>query len=429
MLLAVLIAWVALPHFNRLTQKQIRFTEIPDSGLLLWLAGIFLANMLCAALYPAWQLARLTPVATLYLRQSLSARNTAGNFLMVFQFATAILLGIASLGYNPAQVVQIHVGGVRDVRGICDRFRHELDGDPAVRAISLTGDFGYRDVTVNGLKFQSHVRTIDAHYLTMLEMKLRAGRNFARHSTFDNRFGVLVNEAFVKTTGVKDPVGKTLMPDPYFGNSELTILGVVGDFHYQSLKERIAPMIMLSSAHYEGGSIWVKIANRNQQATLQKLERTFKKLLPHAFFDYSFLSDSHAQAYAMESKWQQIITIVTLIAVLICSMGLFGLAHLGITQRRRETGIRIALGATGHEIALLFSKSFIRIILLAVVVASPAGHYLMHHWLSNFAYHAGIPWWIFALPGAAAIAIALVTVTLQSLRAAATDPVKALRSE
>lgn len=443
MLLAVLITWAALPHFNRLANKQIHFSEILESKLLIWLAGIFLGNMLCAALYPAWQLSRLTPVVTLYRKQGLSSRSTAGSYLMVFQFAIAILLGIASLvcyrqmqfirdrslGYNPAQVVQIHVGGVRDVRGIYNRFRQELDGDPAIGAMSLTGDFGYRDVTVAGQKFQSHVRTIDAHYLPMLEIKLRAGRNFALHSASDDRFGVLVNEAFVKKAGIKDPVGKTLVPDSYFGNSALTILGVVGDFHYQSLKERIAPLVMLSSARYEGGSMWVKTRNTDQQATLHKLERTFKKLLPHAFFDYSYLSDSQAEAYAMESKWQRIITIVTLIAVLICSMGLFGLAHLAITRRRRETGIRIALGATGREIALLFSKSFIRIILLAVVIASPAGHYLMHQWLSNFAYHAGIPWWIFALPGAGAIAIALVTVTLQALRAAASDPVKALRSE
>lgn len=443
MLLAILLACSLLPAFNQLAQKQIHYSQIFTPALLTWLAGIFLANMLCAAFYPAWLLSRLTPIATLSQKQGLSSRNPLGKILMVVQFAAAILLGISSLvfyrqmhfirskslGYNPDQVLKIDIQGVRDVQNITARFRHELAYDREIRAISLAGEFGSRDVEVNGRKFLSFVRTIDTHYAPMLEMRFRSGRNFSPEFGADSESGVLVNEAFVKKAGLKNPIGSTLLPDSYFGKAPFTIIGVVDDFHYNSLKEQIGPMVMPMSTHYDGSALWIKIAQKDQQQTIQKLERTFKKLLPDAVFNYAFLSDSNARAYAMEMRWQRIITLVTAIAIVICSLGLFGLAHLAIAQRRRETGIRIALGASGPEIALLFSRTFIKIISLSIVIALPAGHYLMQKWLENFAYHAGIAWWISLVSGGAALAIAMVTVYMQGLRAAAADPVLALRSE
>lgn len=443
MLLAILLACSLLPAFNQLAQKQIHYSQIFTPALLTWLAGIFLANMLCAAFYPAWLLSRLTPIATLSQKQGLSSRNPLGKILMVVQFAAAILLGISSLvfyrqmhfirskslGYNPDQVLKIDIQGVRDVQNITARFRHELAYDREIRAISLAGEFGSRDVEVNGRKFLSFVRTIDTHYAPMLEMRFRSGRNFSPEFGADSESGVLVNEAFVKKAGLKNPIGSTLLPDSYFGKAPFTIIGVVDDFHYNSLKEQIGPMVMPMSTHYDGSTLWIKIAQKDQQQAIQKLERTFKKLLPDAVFNYAFLSDSNARAYAMEMRWQRIITLVTAIAIVICSLGLFGLAHLAIAQRRRETGIRIALGASGPEIALLFSRTFIKIISLSIVIALPAGHYLMQKWLENFAYHAGIAWWISLVSGGAALAIAMVTVYMQGLRAAAADPVLALRSE
>jgi putative ABC transport system permease protein len=273
------------------------------------------------------------------------------------------------------------------------------------------------------------VRTVDSDYLPMLEMELLQGRNFSPSFASDETFGVLVNEAFVKKAGITDPVGKTLMPDDYFGKQGLTIVGVIGDFHFNSLKERIGPMIMPMSTRYGGGELWIKIMQNREHDAIKKLEKTFKKVLPDAVFEYTFLHDANARAYASELRWQQIITIATIVAAIICGLGLFGLAHLAIAQGRRETGIRIVLGATGYDIAFGFSKNFIRIIFTAILIASIAGHYLMHSWLDHFAYHAGLPWWVYASSGAVALVLALVTVSAQALRAAATDPVKVLRSE
>lgn len=443
MLLAVLLVVLLLPSFNHLSQKQVALRQLMSPELMGWLALIFLINIVCAALYPAWLISRLNPVETLYSKIRLAGRNPAGNVLMVFQFAIAVLLGIASvvfyrqmhfirsknLGYNPDQIVKIAIQGVRDVQQVRKRFRNELAGDPAFRGISLAGEFGNRDVVVKGQKILTNVRTVDADYLPMLEMKLLQGRNFSPAFASDETFGVLVNEAFVKKAGITDPVGKTLTPDDYFGKQGLTILGVIGDFHFNSLKERIGPMIMPMSTHYGGGELWIKIAQNREHYAISKLETTFRKVLPDAVFDYTFLHDANARAYATELRWQRIITLATIVAVVICSLGLFGLAHLAIAQRRRETGIRVVLGATGYDIALGFSGNFIRIIFIAVLIASAAGHYLMHSWLDQFAYHAGLPWWVYACSGAAALALALLTVFAQAFRAAAADPVRVLRSE
>ena len=443
MVFAFLLVALLLPAFNHLSQKQIALSELWSPELMGWLAFIFVVNIACAALYPAWLISRLTPLETLYSKTRLAGRNPAGNVLMVFQFAMAVLLGIASvvfyrqmhyirsknLGYNPDQIVRIAIQGVRNVQQVHNRFQNELAGDPAFRAISLAGDFGNRDVVVKGQKMLTNVRTVDADYLPMLEMQLLQGRNFSPAFASDEKFGVLVNEAFVKKAGITDPIGKTLMPDDYFGKQGLTILGVVGDFHFNSLKERIGPMIMPMSTHYGGGELWIKIAQNKEHYAISRLETTFRKVLPDAVFEYTFLHDANARAYASELRWQQIITLATIVAVIICSLGLFGLAHLAIAQRRRETGIRVVLGATGYDIALGFSKNFIRIIFTAILIASIAGHYLMHLWLGHFAYHAGLPWWVYACSGSVALLLTLFTVSAQALSAAAADPVKVLRSE
>lgn len=443
MFLAFWLVTLLLPEFNHLSQKQIAMNQLWNPELAGWLVFIFVVNIVCAALYPAWLISRLNPIETLYSKTRLAGRNPAGNVLMVFQFTIAVLLGIASavfyrqmhfirsknLGYNPDQIVKIAIQGVRDVQQVHTRFQNELAGDPAFGAISLAGEFGNRDVVVKGQKILANVRTVDADYLPMLQMKLLQGRNFSRAFSSDEKFGVLVNEAFVKKAGLAEPVGKTLMPDDHFGKQGLTILGIIGNFHFNSLKERIGPMIMPMSTYYGGGELWIKIARNQEPYAINKLGMTFKKILPDAVFEYSFLHDANARAYATELRWQQIITRATIVAVIICSLGLFGLAHLAIAQRRRETGIRVVLGATGYDIALVFSKNFIRIIFISVLIASISGHYLMQSWLGHFAYHAGLQWWIYVCPGAMALVLALFTVFAQALRAAAANPVKVLRAE
>lgn len=443
MVLALMLTWLFLPTFNQLSQQHIAPGELFSSELSGWIWVIFLINIASAAWYPAWMISRLSPVETLYRKMQLGGRKASGNTLMAVQFTMAILLGIASLvfykqmhfirsknlGYNPDQIIRIDISGVRDVQRVHQTFSDELAGDPAFHSISLVGEFGDRDVMVDGQKVRVNVRTVDEQYLPMSEIRLLEGRNFSATFGSDRTSAVLVNEAFVKAAGVKEVVGKTFLLDEYFGKQPMNIVGVVRDFHYHSLKERIAPMIMLVSKHYGGSSLWVKIAQDRERYALRKLEDHFTKVLPGAVFTYTFLHDDNARAYASELHWQQIISWLTAISAVICGLGLFALTHLAVAQRRRETGIRVVLGASGYEIALGFSRNFLRVLLAAMATASVAGHFLLQHWLDTFAYHAALSWWVYTGPGMAAILLAMATVFVQALRAAAADPIRILRSE
>jgi putative ABC transport system permease protein len=443
MLLALLLTWALLPVFNQLSEKHISPLQMLAPELVAWFAGIFIVNLVVSAVYPAYLLSALNPVQTLYGGNLPAAKNLTGKTLIVFQFSIAIVLGIASLvfylqmhfirsrdlGYDPTQVIRIGIQGVRDARQIKEQFTSELAGDQSIGDISLAGEFGRRETTVNSHKFMSYFRTVDEHYVPMLAMQVRDGRNFSPLFASDKKYGVLVNQAFVKEAGLKDPIGKKLMPDSYFGTEGLTITGVIRDFHYGSLKERIHPLVMPMSTQYGGDALWIKIKKDQQEHTIAKLERTFKKIVPGAVFDYSFLDESNAKAYALEQRWQKIIGYVTVLSIIICGLGLFGLTHLSILHRRRETGIRLVLGASAFEIASGFSADFIRIILIALLIACPVSSYFLHLWLNDFAYRTEIPWWVFALTGGTALAGALATVFVQGLRAAGVNPVISLRSE
>lgn len=443
MLLAFVLTWALLPVFNQLSGKHISPAQLFAPELISWFAGIFIINILVSAAYPAYILSALNPMQTLYGSKLPGSKSLTGKVLIVLQFAIAIALGIASLvfylqmhfvrsrdlGYDPTQVIRIGVPGVRDARRIREQFAGALAGDPHISRISLAGEFGRRETAINNHKFMSHFRTVDEHHVPMLAMRIQDGRNFSSLFPSDLKYGVLVNQAFVKEAGLKDPIGKKLIPDSYFGTEGLIITGVIKDFHHGSMKERIEPFVMAMSTHYSGDALWVKIKKEQQEQTIAKLERTFKKLVPGAVFDYSFLDEANVKAYASELRWQRIIGYVTLLSMVICGLGLFGLTHLSVVNRRRETGIRLVLGASAFEIASGFSGDFVKIIIVAVLIACPASSYFLNLWLDGFVYRTGIPWWVFALTGGMALAGALATVFIQGLRAAGVNPVISLRSE
>ncbi|CAG5075007.1 hypothetical protein DYBT9623_05541 [Dyadobacter sp. CECT 9623] len=443
LILATLLTFTLLPIFNQLAGKQITWQQLVHPRLLMWIIGILIFNTVASGLYPAYLLSGLSPVQVLYQKAKLSGQNLFGRGLVVFQFVIAILLGIATLvfykqmhfiqsrnlGYNPELIVKMNISGVRNTHQINAQFRSELGNHSLINQISHIGEFGFRETKVNHLNILSNYRSVDQHYLSMLEIGLKEGRNFSHKYPSDKTYSVLVNEAFVRAANMSEPIGKQLTPESYFGEHKFTIVGVMKDFHYSSLKERIRPMIMVMSEQHGGSEIWAKINPKNQKEALTVLERTFKKILPDAAFTYEFLDDYNAKEYEQELRWQKIISYATALSVLICCMGLFGLAHLATAQRMRETGIRVVLGATVFHIAVLFSKDFIKLIFLAILIACPAGYYLANHWLEGFAYRIPIAPMLLILPGLLAILVALITVSSQGIRAALLNPVRSLRSE
>jgi putative ABC transport system permease protein len=430
------------PVYNHLAGKQTALFEILKPSLIVSLLAILTFNTLLSGLYPAYLLANFNPVMALNNRQKLSPQNFFGRGLLAFQYAIAIALGIATLvfyrqmqfiqtknlGYNPQQIVKIAISGVRDVHQITRSFRSHLQENLLIKDISLAGEFGFRNVLVNDRKMLSYTRTIDEKYLHLMQIQITNGRNFSNQFRSDSEFGVLVNEAFIKASGIKEPIGTQITPESGF-TKNFTIIGVVKDFHYGSLKQRIQPLVMPASDRFGGDALWIRIETKRQTEALILLERTFKKILPGAVFNYQFLDEQNALEYKTEMRWQKIIGFATAISIAICCLGLFGLTHLSTARRTKETAIRMVLGATASHIALLFSRDFLLTVVIAILVACPTSYYLMNLWLSDFAYRIQIAWWMFATATGLAFALTLATVSAQAFLAALKNPLRSLRAE
>jgi putative ABC transport system permease protein len=203
---------------------------------------------------------------------------------------------------------------------------------------------------------------------------------------------------------------------------------VVKDFHFGSLKERIQPMVMYQQLE-NSGTIWLKIDQSQQQQALTAFERIYKKAIPDAIYEYNFLDELNAMEYKQEQRWENIITIATILSLLICCLGLFGLTQLAIQQRIKEIGIRKVLGASARQIIALFSTQFVKLVLIACLIATPISWWATFEWLQNFAYRIQISGLVFVLAGAVAVFIALLTLSLQIIKVAVANPVRSLRTE
>lgn len=442
-LLAMLIAYFSLPVFNRLTGKQL----LPEDGfnpvLLFCFAGILSAIILLTGFYPAKVLSNFKPTAVLYNSAKLSGRGLFGRSLVVVQFTLAVFLLIATLvyyrqmdfirtkdlGYNPMQVIRTFINGARDVPEISNHFRRELGGESSIEMVSFGGDRGgTSDVKLPDKIVPAVHKVIDENYLPAMEIPLKAGRNLSTAFPTDENSSVIVNEAFVKASGLADPIGVQIRTDEYFDKTPKTIVGVVKDYHYGSLRESIQPLVMFKCSWYAAG-ILVRFRKEKHTAALTALQKVYTKILPQASFQYDFLHESNAKEYVQEAQWQQVIRIATLLSVFICSLGLFGLAHLSTRQRFKEIGIRKVLGASVQQIVALLTADFLKLVMIAFILATPIAWIVMNNWLKDFAYRIPLGAGLFLLAGAVAIIMAFIAVSIQSIGAAMSNPVKSLRSE
>ena len=261
-----------------------------------------------------------------------------------------------------------------------------------------------------------------------MQIKLKAGRNISSAIPSDKHHAVIVNEAFVKAAGLESPLGAQVYTSDRFDKELKTIVGVIEDFHSGSLHEPIKPMVMLV-CDWDSHGIWIRIAKQNQQRALKAIEAAYKKAMPAALYEYKFLDELNAQSYEQEQRWQKIVGMAAALSIIICCLGLFGLAHLAAQRRIKEIGIRKVLGATVTSIASLLTKDFLKLVVVSLVVASPLAWWVMNNWLQDFAYRINIGWWMFLLAGLIAIVIAMITVSFQAIKAAIANPVKSLRTE
>jgi putative ABC transport system permease protein len=270
---------------------------------------------------------------------------------------------------------------------------------------------------------------VDADYIPTLGMTMTKGRNFSSQMLTDSS-GVIINEAAAKLLGFKEPVNQkvyVLQDIQSNKTTPFTILGVVKDFNYNSLREQVTPLALFLSV--QNGSIAFRITSNNIPSLISQIENKWKAIAPAQPFSYSFMDDDFNNIYQSEQKIGAIFISFAVFAIVIACLGLFGLVTYAAEQRIKEIGIRKVLGASVTNVVGMLSKDFLKLVSIATIIAFPAGWWAMNKWLQGFAYRTGISWWIFLLAAIVALMIALLTVSFQAIKAAVANPVKSLRTE
>ena len=444
--LALWLTIIILPYFNELSNKKLSLSYLSDWYLYAGYFLLLLVTSFVAGFYPSIVLSSFQPVKVLYSREKMLGRNYLTKGLIVLQFALTIFLIIgtiainsqlnfllrADLGYDTRNLVRMDIPVNNSSDKLPALFKNELlNKTGIVNVAARNGGRSITGVKVDGKLVIIEYNKIEDQFLPTFKIPIIAGRNFSPGYPSDSLGSVIVNESFIKEAGweLSSAVGKTVTFGESRGNRVATVVGVVRNYHFRPLKEKILPEVFSMEPAFNFGEIWVRIDPANTPGTLALLQNTFKKLLPYFPYTFQFSDDINAKNYETETKWKRIISIASVLFVFISCIGLLGLVILSIEQRTKEIGIRKVLGAAVSGILVLISKEFIILILIAFILAMPVGYYFINKWLQDFAYRVDIGWWIYALAGFLVILIAIVTMSFRALKAALANPVVALRSE
>lgn len=439
---------VLLPYYNRTFGHNISLHIFRNIWVLLGvLAGFFLVTLLAGGL-PAWKVARLNIVEVLKGKLGMGKSSTLRNGLIIIQFVVAVVLisctsiiwqqlnfiQSAPLGYNATQVISVPLDNATPANMAAMRSRlAELPEVKSVTASMLnlgvgkdgssgnwTRGFGYKNKQIT-----TQCLVVDYDYIKTLDLKMLSGRDFSRDYGTDST-AVVINEKMAKLLDATDPVGTQFSMDE---GKPLHVIGVVKDYHYESLRKGIEPLVMIINEPTALNYIFVKVETSNSVSSINKISAIWKDINPLAENAASFLDENTQRMYRQEQRFSRIFMTGAVLAVIISCMGLFAIAVMMMAQRQKEIGIRKVLGASVSGIVLLLSKDFLRLVLIAVLIAAPAAWYFMDRWLERFQFHIDIHWWVFVLTGLLAVCIAFITVSMQSVKAALANPVKSLRSE
>lgn len=445
------LSMMALPWLNDFTNKEIElnFMMQPLLALGLLIFTIFVGAI--AGIYPAFVISGYKPALILKGQTSGGAgKSGLRKFLVVAQFSISIVLIIATiitfrqleylnsreLGYNRERVITLR--HFNELTPSYDAFFNQLTSSatiqsagrssliPTARLVNSQGSGSIQkgdslmdtDIILKNIN-------IDYHFFETYQIPIVAGRNFSPHMINDDSVSFILNEAAVKLIG--EDVNNIISKDFQYGGIKGKIIGVVKDFHFESLHEQIVPVVFQARPFFS--RISIKLAGNNLQEGIAHVEKVWKEFLPHRPFEFSFLSNQYQQLYEAEQRQAQLFTIFASLAIVIACLGLFGLATFNTLQRVKEIGVRKVLGASESHIVALLSKEIVILIIIANVIAWPLAAYMMDKWLDNFAYRIDFNIWIYLLSGVIAVAIGLFTVSFQTIKAAMANPAKTLKYE
>jgi len=452
LILAIVLTSVLLPYVDKLSNLNLKLSELYSWDIFLALFALPFVVGIISGIYPALFMSWFKPVKVLKgLFKAGSGGVSFRKVLVVTQFAISIVLIVAttvvfqqlhfieqkSLGFNKDHVLTMAYNS--DLTKPYDSFRNDLLKIPGVKELGrssrtpsgrLLDDQG-ASVMQNGVlqqvKIDLKCLTTDYGFIPTYGMHMAAGRNFSRDFATDTASYIL-NETAVKMLGWGD-AQNAIDKDMVYGGTKGKVIGVVSDFHFESLHQKIVPMIFYMPAGSYYHSLSINISSNNIQATLTGIQNIWHRYLPNVPFDYTFLDLKFQQLYNSEQEQGSLFTIFSCIAIFIACLGLFGLSAFTITQRVKEIGVRKVLGASVSQIVTELSKDFLKLVLFAMPIAWLCSWWATNQWLQGFAYRINVNYWIFILAGILALIIAFVTISFQSIKAANANPVKSLRSE
>jgi putative ABC transport system permease protein len=454
LVLSLPVLELMLPKFNALTHKDLSFVQHPEIFGLLFV--ITMMTGLIAGIYPAFYLSSFAPVAVLKgrFKNNISA-IVIRKGLVVFQFTVSIILILGAvlisqqmrylssqnLGFSKSQKIVLPLQTTESGKNY-ETLKNELTNIPEVKASAKASTYpGIENVLdmlfyAEGKSMKENVdisfANVDGEYTETLGIQMLQGRNFSNAFTADSN-SLILNEIAVKKLGydVNNVVGKRIYSDLQGKKFTMTIIGVVKDYHFEGLQQEIKPLALSVSPFFSSTNNYmiVDVKSGNYASLIERIDGIWKKINPGSPFEYSFLDNDFQKNYEKEERISQLVSYFSFIGIFIACLGLFGLATFTAEQRTKEIGIRKVLGASIFGITKLISRDFIKLVIISIVIASPISWWAMNKWLEDFAFKTDISWQIFAGAGIAAVLVAGLTVSFQSIKAALKDPVESLRSD
>jgi len=442
LILAFGLIELLMPSYNYVSGKQMHF-DLLNSGVWKVIGITIAATLAAASIYPALLLSSFKPINALKGKVSLGIGNAAFRRVLVvcqFIFSIGLIIGTLiingqlkyirekELGYDKSYVFAF---GMRDMQKNYEAVRTELLSQPAVKDVTSAGDdivsVGSTtsdtdwDGKIPNTSFLIHPINIDKYYLNFFKLKLAAGNGFSGMASDSAHY--ILNETAVREAGIKDPIGKRFT----LHSTKGIIIGVIKDFHFASLKQKIEPAIFVYQPTC--WKMFVKTSGKDAPHAISTVQQEWKKYNPDFPFDYSFMDEVYNNMYKSDQRSGTLFNIFAAIAIMISCLGLFGLATYTAQVKVKEIGIRKVLGASVANITAMLSKDFLVLVIISILIASPIAWYAMNKWLQDYVYRIHIQWWVFALAGSAAVLIAFITISFQAIKAAMANPVKSLRSE
>src|SRR5579871_3314417 len=441
-LFGLLLVKLVLPVFNELSNKALEISYLFDAKLIAGYIALFLVTGLLAGFYPALVLSKYNPVQTLYSRFRYAGKNYLQKSLVVLQFTLASFLIIATftifsqfnylttekLGYDDSNLIMINKSNIK--QNELAVLKNELLKNPSIINIAPRNGGSWGTIAkVNGdSSIQFDYELTDESFIPLLKIPVIQGRNFSADFPSDSTQSVIVNEAFVKQAGWKNPIGQEVN-FWYRNNEKYKVIGVVKDYHYESLNQKIGPELFSAKTNNRLGMVFIKIKPNSEASSLQHIQKIFKSLFPYVPYSYKFKDQENFKNYEAEGKWKQIMLFSAILTIFISCIGLFGLSVLSAEKRTKEIGIRKVLGASVGGVVTILSKDFLKLVLIALVISIPLAWMAANKWLENYPYRITLNWMMFAVAALLVIIIALVTISFHAIKAAIANPVKSLRTE